>query len=54
MNNRPIAVLLNIDEYEEHFSKPQLIELEHDQVGAGLRKKAMRAAKSKKSDLVNL
>ena len=54
INNHPIAVLLDINEYEEHFLKPELIELSSGAVDGKLGKQALVAKKTKKSDLVNI
>ena len=54
INNRPIAVLLDINIYEEHFMKPELVALNKDEVDENLLKQAKRAKKSKKSDLINI
>lgn len=54
INNRPIAVLLNIKEYEEFLVKPQLIELQEDEIDENLKKHSAVAKKSKKSDLINI
>lgn len=54
INNRPIAVILNIDEYEEHFQKPELIELNKTEANEKLLKKAALAKKIKRSDLINI
>lgn len=54
INNRPIAVLLDIHEYEEHFLQPSLQELSYGEVDENLRKHAATARKSKKSDLINI
>lgn len=54
INNRPIAVLLDINAYEAHFMKPELLELEQDEVDENLLKQAKQAKKSKKSDLINI
>ena len=54
VNNKPVAVLVNIDEYEANFLKPELIELNADEVGANLQKKAEKARKMKKKDLMNI
>lgn len=54
INNHPIAVLIDINEYEKHFLKPVLIELSKDEVDQGLARQARAAKKSKKSDLVNI
>ncbi|MEI7742050.1 MAG: type II toxin-antitoxin system Phd/YefM family antitoxin [bacterium] len=54
INNQPVAVLMDIDEYEEYFSKPVLIPLKNHEVDASLRVASKVAKKSKKADLVNL
>lgn len=54
MNNKPIAVIVDIGEYEEHFMKPELIELSKDEVSDGLLKKAAAARKLKRTDLINI
>lgn len=54
INNHPIAVLLDINEYEEHFLKPELIELQSNEVDEKLAKQALAAKKSKKSILINI
>lgn len=54
INNKPIAVLLDIVEYEETFLKPQLIELREDEVNENLKKEAVHAKKSRKSDLLDI
>ena len=54
INNRPIAVLLDINQYEEHFLKPDLVELKSNEVDKNLKKEAALAKKSKKSDLINI
>ena len=54
MNNNPIAVLLDISEYEDKFLKPKLLELSKHEVGARLKRKASLAKGSKRSDLVSI
>lgn len=54
MNNQPIAVLLDINEYEEYFLKPRLIELKSHEVNKTLKKAALKARKTKKSELMNI
>lgn len=54
INNRPIAVLLDISQYEATFSKPELIELTENEVSADLKKQALAAKKTKKTDLINI
>ena len=53
-NNKPVAVLINIDEYEANFMKPELIELEQGQVNNDMLKKAQYAKKKNTSELLNI
>lgn len=54
VNNKPIAVLLDINEYEIAFMKPELKELSLEEVDSATLKAAEKARRTKKSDLVNL
>ncbi len=54
INNRPVAVILDIHEYEEHFARPELIQLRKDEVTEDMLKKAAKARKTKRSDLINI
>lgn len=54
INNHPIAVLIDINEYEEHFLQPDLTELTEDETDENLKKQAASAKKSRKSDLINI
>lgn len=54
INNRPIAVLIDIDEYEEKIMKPELVELSFDDVDGKLLARANKAKKSKKQDFINI
>lgn len=54
INNHPIAVLLDVDQYEEHFLKHDLVELADEEVDESLKEQALKAKKSKKSDLINI
>lgn len=54
VNNKPIAVLLDINEYEIAFMKPELKELSIKEVDHSILKAAASARKAKKSELVNL
>ncbi len=54
VNNKPVAVLIDIEEYEENFLKPKLVELSRDEVSDGMQKKAEKARNSKQSDLINI
>jgi PHD/YefM family antitoxin component YafN of YafNO toxin-antitoxin module len=54
INNHPVAVLVDIDVYEKHFMKPELLELDKDSVDGELMKAAEVAKKSKKKDMLNI
>ena len=54
INNHPIAVLIDIKEYEERFTGAQLIELNENEVNEDLKARAAKARKSKKSDLIDI
>jgi hypothetical protein len=49
-----VAVLVDIDVYEKHFMKPELLELDKDSVDGELMKAAEVAKKSKKKDMLNI
>ena len=53
INNKPIAVLVDIDEFEE-MSKPRLLELGVDQVNESLLVEAHKARKIAKEYLRNI
>lgn len=54
INNHPIAVLVDINAYEQHFLKPELVELSGDEVDEKMAQRALAAKKSKRSDLMNV
>lgn len=55
VNNEPVAVLLDIQEYEEYFQGPALRELRRDEVPTSLKKEmAAIIRKTKKKDLINI
>lgn len=51
VNNKPVAVLMDVSVYELNFARPELIELSVGEVDAKLKKEAGRARKSKKRNL---
>lgn len=53
INNKPVAVLLDIDEYEDMI-KPQLFELTKDAVTKDLLNEAEKARKTAKNDLLDI
>ncbi|MFA7308626.1 MAG: type II toxin-antitoxin system Phd/YefM family antitoxin [Patescibacteria group bacterium] len=53
VNNRPIAVIMDIAEYEEYHC-PVLRELDESEVAPEMRDRAEKARKASRSDLVNI
>lgn len=54
INNKPMAVLISIEEFENNFKKPALYELSRDEVTPELRAKIAKSQKTPKSKLMNL
>ncbi len=54
INNHPIAVLVDINQYEAAFFKPELVELPKNEMSLELKKRATQARKSKKADLISI
>lgn len=54
VNNKPIAVIMDVDQFEARQNLVQLIELEKSQVGDKLRLEAEKAKKLPKSELSNI
>jgi PHD/YefM family antitoxin component YafN of YafNO toxin-antitoxin module len=54
INNRPIAVLIDINRYEQEFRDWELQELPLNKVDKTLKRAASRAKKSARSDLINI
>jgi PHD/YefM family antitoxin component YafN of YafNO toxin-antitoxin module len=54
VNNKPIAVIINIDDYENLCTCTQLIELDKKEVSKELKKEAEMAKKVPKSELINI
>lgn len=55
VNNEPIAVLLDIQEYEAHFVRPRLRELRQNEITPALKKEIIAIKrKTKKSDLIQI
>lgn len=54
VNNKPVAVIMNIDEYEMKFMSPDLVEMPLSAVNASLKKEAQAARKLAKTDLLNI
>ena len=54
INNKPVAVLVGIDTYEEEFLKPELIELPCDEVSPSLARAINRAKKKHIGEFINI
>ncbi len=54
INNKPVAVIVDIVEYEKSFTRPQLIELSKDEVGESLKKEAQSAKQTGKEGLMDI
>ncbi|MBT6069302.1 type II toxin-antitoxin system Phd/YefM family antitoxin [Candidatus Peregrinibacteria bacterium] len=54
INNKPVAVLIDIQQYEDMFYETDLIELDEKNVSANMKNKAKKAAGLNESELVNL
>ncbi len=54
VNNKPVAVIIDIGKYEKHFAKTELIEMHNDSVSDGLKKEAAEVRKINKDDLVDI
>lgn len=54
INNKPVAVLIDIIDFEENFTKPNLFELSKNEMTPRLKRETETARKAKKSDLINI
>mgnify|MGYP001607536196 CR=1 FL=1 len=54
INNRPVAVILDIQEYEDNFCETDLVELDKSQVTEDLAEKALIAVQLDESELLNI
>lgn len=54
VNNQPIAVIINIDDYENLCGITDLKELSEEEVTKDMKKELKEAKKIKKSDLINI
>jgi hypothetical protein len=54
INNKPIAVIVDIVEYEKNFTKPELTELPVNEVDEQLKKEAKSAKSTRKLDLLDI
>lgn len=54
VNNQPVAVIINIDDYENLCGYADFKELDKKEVSQKLEKEAGKAKKAKKSELINI
>jgi PHD/YefM family antitoxin component YafN of YafNO toxin-antitoxin module len=54
VNNKPIAVIMDIDFYESEFNFPTLEELDSAEITPKMKKSLQKAKKTKKSELISL
>ncbi|MBA4336409.1 hypothetical protein C0416_01360 [bacterium] len=54
INNQPVAVIINVVDYEKLCGFPELIELDKKEVSKELMDNAGKAKKIKKSELINI
>lgn len=54
INNRPVAVILDVQAYEDNFYETDLVELPKSEVTKSLIRKAKKALKIDKSELMNI
>lgn len=54
INNKPVAVLMHIEDFEDNFQNFSLVELDSRDVGSQLGKKAAAARKLPTSKLTNI
>ncbi len=54
INNKPVAVIVDIVAYEKHFKRTELIELDESEVTDEMKKKAAEVLKTRKEDLLDI
>lgn len=54
INNKPVAVILDINLYEEQFRKPELMELPESEITPEIQKLAKEAREMNSSEFVNI
>lgn len=54
INNKPVAVIIDIVKYEKTFMRSELKELKNDEVTPKLKKEASKARKISKKDLLDI
>ncbi len=54
INNQPIAVIINIDDYENLCGYTELEELDEKDISKKLKKEAKKAKRAKQSELINI
>lgn len=54
INNKPVAVIIDINVYEDHFTKPKLIELPEEEITPEIKKMAEEASEMDSSEFMNI
>lgn len=54
INNKPVAVLIDIEQFENKIAENLLHEMDLSEVSPSLKQEAEKARKAKKKDLINI
>ncbi len=54
INNKPVAVIVDIVAYEKTFKRTELVELDESEVTPEMKKKVEEALKTRKEDLLDI
>ncbi|MFH1534259.1 MAG: hypothetical protein ABID64_05000 [Nitrospirota bacterium] len=54
INNKPVAVIVDIIAYEKNFKRTELVELDKSEVTPEMKKKVAEALKISKKDLLDI
>jgi len=54
INNKPVAVIIDINQYEQNFHKPSLIELPKTEISTNIKKLAEETQKMNSSEFINI
>ena len=54
INNKPVAVIVDIVAYEKNFKRTELVELDESEVTPEMKKKAAEVLKTRKEDLLDI
>jgi hypothetical protein len=54
INNKPVAVIVDIVAYEKNFNRTELVELKKSEVTDEMKKKVAKALKISKKDLLDI